>query len=237
MPTTRRTAAGIALTALALGSAVTLSACSSSPEPAPTKAASSSAAPSETPIGGDTLPPIMISEDMTTATAKVGDTLYFNVANPTDWTIESDNTMVATVAPGTVDGTSTSAPTGTALAAGTAKITLKDKTSGEAWEVTVTVTDEGGTPGAGLPAPIMVTPGTEKVDAKVGNALNFEVADPNQWAIVSDNPSVVSVTQGGTEGSATMNPGGEALAAGSATITLEDKTTKEAWIVVVTVTP
>lgn len=141
MPTTRRTAAGIAITALAIGSALTLSACSSTPEPAPTNAASSSAAtPSETPIGGDTLPPVVVSEGMTAATAVVGDSINFKVENVNDWAIVSDNPAVVSVTQGSDDGNVGMVPGGKALAAGTATVTLENQTTMEAWIVVVTVT-------------------------------------------------------------------------------------------------
>lgn len=86
--------------------------------------------------------------------------------------------------------------------------------------------------------PIMVSPDQTEVAATVGRSLNFDVgAKPGNWDIESSDPTVVSVTKGGKEGTAVFNPGGEALAVGTATVTLTDTTSElDALVYTVTVT-
>jgi hypothetical protein len=84
----------------------------------------------------------------------------------------------------------------------------------------------------------MVEPDQTDVEATVGRFLNFNVGDnPGQWNIESDNPSVVAVTQGGEKDGAVFNPGAEALAVGTATVTLTDtESNLDAMVYTVTVT-
>jgi hypothetical protein len=93
-------------------------------------------------------------------------------------------------------------------------------------------------PEASMIGPIMVDPDQTEVEATVGRFLNFNVGDnPGQWDIESDNPSVVSVTKGGEKDGAVFNPGGEALAVGTATVTLTDaESDLDAMVYTVTVT-
>jgi hypothetical protein len=142
MARTRRIISGLAVSGLALGATFALAGCSSeTPDPAKTSAsgATSSSAAAE-PIGGDTLPPVVITSKDKTATAKVGESLYFDVADVTAWSITSDNPAVVAVTPGTDDGTMQTVPGGEALSEGVATVTLENTKGLEAWVVTVTVT-------------------------------------------------------------------------------------------------
>ncbi|MFI0433899.1 MAG: hypothetical protein ACH36H_12260 [Candidatus Nanopelagicales bacterium] len=56
--------------------------------------------------------------------------------------------------------------------------------------------------------------------AKVGDNLDIVVTDPVNTKVSSSDESIVSVEQGRNDGSATFNPGGKALKAGTATITV-----------------
>ena len=85
--------------------------------------------------------------------------------------------------------------------------------------------------------PVMIEPGQTTAEAAVGRSLYFNVDDVTAWTIASDNPSVVAVTPGKDDGSATFVPGGQALAAGTAKVTLTNAGTNETWVVTVTVTP
>lgn len=77
---------------------------------------------------------------------------------------------------------------------------------------------------ASLAAPIVVDPGQTEVTAAVGQFIDFNVgAKPGRWQVSSDNTAVLTVTPGGKNGSATFNPGAEAIAAGTATVTMTDK--------------
>jgi hypothetical protein len=83
--------------------------------------------------------------------------------------------------------------------------------------------------------PVIVTPGEQSTTAKVGNTIVFNVADPTTTKISTDKPAILELTQGGTDGSATFNPGAKALSAGEAVVTITEAggATRE---VVVTVT-
>lgn len=86
--------------------------------------------------------------------------------------------------------------------------------------------------------PIMVPAGQTDVEATVGRTIVFEVgAKPGRWKIATDNAEVLKVTPGGKDGTAVFNPGAEALAAGTATVTLTDKKSSlDALVYNVTVT-
>ncbi len=78
-------------------------------------------------------------------------------------------------------------------------------------------------PDAGMIGPIVVEPDQTEVEATVGRMIDFQVGDsPEHWTIETDNPEVLSVTPGKKEGDAYFNPGAEALAVGTATVTLTD---------------
>ncbi|MGI9195898.1 MAG: hypothetical protein ACR2KE_00360 [Candidatus Nanopelagicales bacterium] len=93
--------------------------------------------------------------------------------------------------------------------------------------------DQGG---AGMIGPVIVEPGTTTAEVAVGRMITFKVDDVKAWTIESSDPAVLAVTQGKDDGSAQFLPGGEALAAGAATVTLKNSTTNEEWTVAVTVT-
>lgn len=91
---------------------------------------------------------------------------------------------------------------------------------------------------AGMIGPIMVPAGQTDVEATVGRTIVFDVGSkPGRWKIETDNTEVLKVTPGGKEGDATFNPGAEALAVGTATVTLTDKKSSlDAMVYNVTVT-
>jgi hypothetical protein len=71
----------------------------------------------------------------------VGDTIVFNTKDPAAWTIKSGEATVVAVTPGGSQGTCTTNPSGKALAAGNAQVTLTPTGGGKDWVVDVTVTD------------------------------------------------------------------------------------------------
>lgn len=103
---------------------------------------------------------------------------------------------------------------------------------------TAVATSAAASPMASQIGPIMVEPDQTEVEATVGRFLNFNVGDePGNWDIESSDPAVVSVTKGGEKDGAVFNPGGEALAVGTATVTLTDtKSNLDAMVYTVTVT-
>jgi len=99
-------------------------------------------------------------------------------------------------------------------------------------------TETAASPMASEIGPIMVAPDETEVSATVGRSINFDVgAKPGNWDIQSSDPAVVSVTKGGKQGDAVFNPGAQALAVGTATVTLTDSTSEmDAMVYTVTVT-
>lgn len=78
-------------------------------------------------------------------------------------------------------------------------------------------------PEASMIGPIMVTPDQTEVEATVGRTIVFDVgAKPGKWDIETDDPTILAVTKGGKKDGAVFNPGAEALAEGTATVTLTD---------------
>ena len=90
--------------------------------------------------------------------------------------------------------------------------------------------------GAGMIGPVVVEPGQAEATVSVGRMIVFNVANPVETTITSSDPAVLAVTPGSDDGSAVFNPGGEALAAGTAEVTLVDSVTGEERVVTVTVT-
>ena len=90
--------------------------------------------------------------------------------------------------------------------------------------------------GAGMIGPVIVEPGQTTAEVQVGRIITFKVDDVAAWTIESSDPAVVAVTPGKDDGSAQFLPGGEALASGTATVTLKNATTSEEWVVTVAVT-
>jgi hypothetical protein len=70
--------------------------------------------------------------------------------------------------------------------------------------------------------PIMVTPGETDVSVPVGRYIVFNVNDPAHSTVSTDQPDLLELNQGHDDGSAVFNPGGKALAAGTAVVTLTE---------------
>ena len=76
-----------------------------------------------------------------------------------------------------------------------------------------------------------------RAGVQVGRVITFNVDDVTAWTIASSDEAVVKVTAGKDDGSAQFLPGGEALAAGTAEVTLTNMdNTEDKWVVTVTVT-
>jgi hypothetical protein len=78
----------------------------------------------------------------------------------------------------------------------------------------------GSPAGAELVGPVILDAQTTSATVDVGRMVVFNVDDPETWAISADPEGVVKVQEGYDDGSATFNPGAEALAPGIATVTL-----------------
>ena len=78
------------------------------------------------------------------------------------------------------------------------------------------------TEGAEMLPPVIITEDQTSATCAVGNFLDIIVAEDKLagTTVASSDEAVVSVTQAKEEGGALFNPGGECLAAGSATVTV-----------------
>ena len=131
----RRGLATAAAAILALGGAAVLSGCSSDSSPD----SSTSASAMET--GNQMIGPVIVEAGQTEVSVAVGRTIVFNVADPTQETIATDNDAVVTVTPGQDDGSAIFNPGGVALSVGTATVTLTNSVNGTEQVVVVTVTE------------------------------------------------------------------------------------------------
>ena len=80
----------------------------------------------------------------------------------------------------------------------------------------IEITDEN----LGMLAPIVIVPEQTEAEANVGDALDIMVDDPVNATVESDNPAVVEVFPGKEECGVLFNPGGMALAPGTANVTV-----------------
>ena len=68
--------------------------------------------------------------------------------------------------------------------------------------------------------PVIIEVGQTEATAKVGDNLDIIVEDIAGTTVSTDSPEIVELTQAKEEGGALFNPGGKALAPGTAVITL-----------------
>ncbi len=85
------------------------------------------------------LPPVIVTPEEQATTAKVGDTIVFNVTDPTTTEISTDKPAILELTQGRSDGSATFNPGAKALAAGEAVVTITEA-GGATREVVVTVT-------------------------------------------------------------------------------------------------
>ena len=126
-----RTMAITAAAALALTGAVALAGCSSSGS-----SSSSSAAPVMSPVQA----PVVLDPTATTATMKVGQNLDINVTKLAGTTIDTDKPDLLKITQGGSNGGADFNPGATALAAGTATITVTNPDNSKR-EIAVTITE------------------------------------------------------------------------------------------------
>ena len=78
-----------------------------------------------------------------------------------------------------------------------------------------------GSPAGGeIVGPVILDAENTSATVAVGRMVVFKVDDPETWEISADPEGVVKVQKGYNDGSATFNPGAEALKPGTATVTL-----------------
>lgn len=134
-----RTGRIVAASATALLGIAVLAGCSASTSSTPAAPASDAAASAGV-IGGDVLPPVIVEPTATTAEAKVGDTIVFNVVKLAGTTISTSTPdLVELTQGGEKDGAEFN-PGAKALAAGTAIITVTNPDSSMR-DVTITISE------------------------------------------------------------------------------------------------
>ena len=74
--------------------------------------------------------------------------------------------------------------------------------------------------GGQIVGPVILDAQTTSATVTVGRMVVFNVDNPETWEISADPEGVVKVQKGYNDGSATFNPGAEALKPGKATVTL-----------------
>jgi hypothetical protein len=75
-------------------------------------------------------------------------------------------------------------------------------------------------PGAEIVGPVILDAQHTTATVTVGRMVVFKVDNPETWEISAEPDGIVMVQKGANDGSATFNPGAEALKPGEATITL-----------------
>ena len=86
------------------------------------------------------LPPVIVTEDMTSATAKVGDFIDIVVKNTAGTTIDTDKPDLLEISQAHNDGSAEFNPGAKALAPGTAIITVTNPDSSTR-DITITITE------------------------------------------------------------------------------------------------
>ena len=130
----------------------------------------------------------------------------------------------------------TLAAAGLIAIAGAGVLTACGSSGGSSTSSSAAASSSSAQEGSQMIGPVMVAPGQTTAEVAVGRFVTFQVDDVTAWTIESSDPAVLAVTPGKDDGSAQFNPGGEALKAGTATVTLKNSTTNEEWVVTVTVT-
>lgn len=83
--------------------------------------------------------------------------------------------------------------------------------------------------------PVIVEPGQTEATAKVGDFIDIVVDEIVGTTIATDNPEILEISQARQDGDALFNPGAQALAPGTATITVTGPDS-ESYDITVTVT-
>lgn len=89
--------------------------------------------------------------------------------------------------------------------------------------------------GSQMLPPVIVEPGQTEASAKVGDFIDIVVEEIVGTTISTDNPEILKISQAYDDGSAIFNPGAEALAPGTAIITVTTPD-NESYDITVTVT-
>ncbi len=117
-------------------------------------------------------------------------------------------------------GKATSSSSASASKSASSSASSHSSGSASASESGASESASGASGSASMLPPVIITESETAAAAKVGDSLDIVVTDPVNTKIVSSDDTIVSVEQGRNDGSATYNPGGKALKAGSATLTV-----------------
>jgi hypothetical protein len=109
-----------------------------------------------------------------------------------------------------------------------------DSSSGET-TASETTSEESMDGGSQMLPPVIVEPGQTEASAKVGDFIDIVVEEIVGTTIATDNPEILKISQAYDDGSAIFNPGAEALAPGTAVITVTTPD-NESYDITVTVT-
>ena len=80
----------------------------------------------------------------------------------------------------------------------------------------------GAPPGGEIVGPVILDAQNTSATVTVGRMVVFNVDNPETWEISAEPDGVVKVQKGYNDGSATFNPGAEAVKPGKATVTLSN---------------
>ena len=107
--------------------------------------------------------------------------------------------------------------------------------SSEETTASETTSEESMDGGSQMLPPVIVEPGQTEASAKVGDFIDIVVEEIVGTTIATDNPEILKISQAYDDGSAIFNPGAEALAPGTAIITVTTPD-NESYDITVTVT-
>jgi len=85
--------------------------------------------------------------------------------------------------------------------------------------------------------PVMVSPDQSEATVPVGRYIVFNVDAPANTTVATDQPELLELSQGHDDGSAIFNPGGKAIAAGTAIVTITGPDGESTHEVTVHITP
>ena len=140
MMSTRRAVTYVATALLGVAVLAGCSSSSGSSESSATPASSGASAAASPAVSAGMLPPVIITEGQTTATAKVGDFLDIVVKEVAGTTVDTDKPELLEVTQAYEDGGAVFNPGAKALAAGTAILTVTNPDS-SVRDITVTITE------------------------------------------------------------------------------------------------
>ena len=124
---------------------------------------------------------------------------------------------------------------GVSVLAGCSSSDSSSASSSDETTASETTSEESMDGGSQMLPPVIVEPGQTEASAKVGDFIDIVVEEIIGTTIATDNPEILKISQAYDDGSAIFNPGAEALAPGTAIITVTTPD-NESYDITVTVT-